>query len=330
MKVRLDRWTSAAERGMMRTVTYARDALHAQHNDPGTADFGQPDEWFAYPNGTVLRGDRIVVESTAQPQIVTRSQATVDEFLALDQSPDSALLAYTRRWGVFGLCGHDLLLGHGLIWARCALVKAPFVEVPRDCPPSTGEAVRVWRYWVHQAAAINWSLRALRRSRAPDIAYLAVLGETAPWVDTIGGFDPFDYPRGVTPDDLGSDPLVGSRTLVAEALDSWLRLAGTGPSLRWGDALPDVRIATDGLLGAIGLGLLDMASEPLGQVRCGACDLYHFPPRPNGALRRYSYCDVCRASRKARNESARHSRERRALDPDWRASEAARATANRR
>ena len=313
----------------MRTMTYARVSRDAKYRDPDDPDARQPDEWYAYPQGTALRRGRIVVESIAKPRVATRSRATVEEFLALDGSPDDALLEYARRWGVLGLCGHDLLTGHGLVWAKCALVKAPAVEVRPDCPPSPGEAVRVWRYWVHQAAAINWAIRALRRFRAPDITYLAVLGETAPWVETISGFDPFGNPRRVTPDDLGSDPLIGSRLLVAEAVASWLRLAHAGPALRWGGTRPEVRLAADGLLSAIGLGLLDMAAGRLGPVRCGACGHDHDPSRPNGAAERYSYCEGCRADKSAAKASARHSRERKALDPSWRAGEAERAKKNR-
>lgn len=291
----------------------------------GRAD---PDSWLAYPEGMALKSGQIVVASTTHPVLVTRSDGTLSEFLALEAAPDEDLLAYARRWGSLESCGHGLRRGHGLVWVRDSLLGGGQVEARPTCPRAVGDDVALWRYWVRQAVALSRVVSDVRRRRPSTDDALAVLGESAPWVLALVGFDTSDPPARLQRLRALPDPREASVRAAQGALNGWLELARTGPSVRWVSGRPTIWLATDCLLGALGLGLLDRAAGRT-EVRCAGCGNGHYPARPNGALRNGSFCARCRSDGTARRAARDAYRARKSLDPDWLAAEAARARGNR-
>ncbi len=293
-----------------------RPASPPSHEDEPGVGRPDPDSWLAYPEGTALDSGRIVVASAAHPVLVKRSDGTLAEFLALESARDEELLAYAQRWGPLDSCGHGLRRGHGLVWVRDSLLDGGRVEARPTCPRAVGDDVALWRYWVRQAVALSRVVSAVRRRRpSPDDAF-AALGETAPWVLALVGFDTSDPETRLRRLRTLPDAREASVRAAQGALNGWLELARTGPSVRWVSGRPDVQLATDCLLGALGLGLLDRAAGRT-EVPCAGCGSGHYPARPNGALRNDSFCERCRSDGTARREARRAYRTRKSLDPAW-------------
>lgn len=236
-----------------------------------------------------------------------------------DNDFDKAVLRYARRWGVLGLCEHDLPGTHGLHRS------APrFADATRGChgwrlPDGChAEPVEPWRVLARQADAMLCGAVAINDGEPVSPEGCAALKGLCP---------PGFWPRNPVRDQqsgqrrrMADSELVGvtgaigpitmrvfrdDKDAVAFAVRRWLDMADIRPVFTWSDRT-DSGFGARTLFGALALELVTLLGNRVAQPKvCAYCNLYYEPkPRERRAS---AFCgsEECNRMRWAKNSRAR-------------------------
>jgi len=212
----------------------------------------------------------------------TDTAGLLDEFGALAEASDDAILRFAQRWGLLSLCEHEL----------------PDTHNPGryGCRPSERESLAVWRHFSRAAGAIVSIAAALHQGEDPRPQDWAAVyersGQDAPWWDSGADFD--------------AHPL----SLV---VNEWLVLGDVRPALRWrAGSDPEIFLqpgSGTSLFGAIARELAFVVSRVDGLAVCSGCGAGFVPKRRPAAGRR-SWCPACKGAGKDRLKAKQEYRRR--------------------
>jgi hypothetical protein len=278
-------------------------------------------EWKAFGSGVVLRDGHLVLESVGAAHTVKPSSEMLVGFAALERADDADVLAYAQQWGLFDLCGHDLVSGHGWTQVPVSLLVAgdhAFFD-PR-CPAVRGEPLAAWRYWAREAAALLRVTRRLQRSRRAEEADLLILGEAGPWAvpdyGSPGSRLGYYAYRG-----FRLDTIAAHRAIAGDAITTWFTLTRASNRLVWETGRPRLEFGGEGLLGGLGVQLLTTAAGTGRLEWCATCPL---PLIVKRATKGPYYCERCREQGEPQQDAHQKWYEKMRQDPARRAAEAER------
>lgn len=213
------------------------------------------------------------------------------KFTKLADSPPADILEFAKKWGVLGICKHDLPYTH---------IPPPLVETPIKfwCVPRENkngeywESVKAWRYYARHALAMVRIAANLHRNRP---------GEIEDW-NTIGGFDADsdDWVRGVS---VNND-----RIFLATQVSFWLEIGNVRPKFEWRDNITTISFDAH-LFGVLASQLLLLVSRTKGLGFCSNCGDPFVPVNRRPKEGQRNYCAKC--GRKAALRDAQRDRRRR-------------------
>jgi hypothetical protein len=261
----------------------------------------------------------------------------LEGFIRLADGSDEAVLRYARRWGPLWLCEH------GVPWQYDGKECIPPAT---DSSPWCEESLDKWREYAREARAVLRIARKLDSGQPGSEddwdetwtggLFLYATPTSDRLTQWVGGveFDEFDAAleeahveategastrRRTTssdPDELTealmyespSDyPLPLQERVLARNLNEWLAWGGVTPNLFWQDRKRSIRLAGNGLFGALAIQLLFDCCRTDGLAVCTACGTPYLPPkRPRRD--RNAYCSDCGRAAAVRDAAARYRR----------------------
>jgi hypothetical protein len=247
----------------------------------------------------------------------------LEQFVALGDATDDAILAYARQWGVLVICAHGLPASHS---ERCRPLA-----LPRRHAYIFWEPLASWRFFARQArrildiAAHTHNGEVVKSPIASQLLTMppSPTARTPPaarprrekplrwerllyplherknifeqWVAELMQPTPVEgRPRGPWA------TLTFQRACVAYAVNQWLDWGRARPQVEWDGATPTIALTTGGLLpmyvdrlaGALALQLAYAVASTEGVATCFACGRFYTPTRRPAAGRR-SFCPSC-------------------------------------
>jgi len=309
----------------------------------GDTESGSPLEWRT-PQRIWTFGKRLVLEDGA---IVLRVDLPHDghralpdfellsEFVRLaDESvAETRVLAFARRWGLLGLCPHGLprthdrnripySIGFGL-WLIGDWTCSSGVETP--------EPIEGWRYWARQARALVALIASLRMDDVGAIEHWETLWSPGSWVHGDLWARATDVIEEIRLDlhDRVIDEIGVQRDQLAKSVETWLRLASVELKVNWFGDRPQPVLTNATLFDTIGMLILFLGGDLSGFALCSGCHAPFIPGRRLGPRDRARYCVACRGEHRPQREASKAAYRRNAMDPAYRAKEAARRRASR-
>jgi hypothetical protein len=250
-------------------------------------------------------GEHWIFDGEVERQaILTRRQAehagrgVLDDFLALRDGDDDAILKYCRTWGVLELCRHNLPACHEFSLDVPLRLPDPlqtkpvrqaqrvFDPDPRQCIPLGIEPLATWRFFSAQARALlNVAANLEKRE----------LGEKNDWAVLLRA--------GVNP----APSLNAQRRCVRDALEGWLKLGRIKPTID--DLSGGLTWTGADLFGELAVQIALTVEKIEGRVLCIACGKPYAPKRR--VIRRgFNYCPAPACQRQADAQRAKRYRER--------------------
>jgi hypothetical protein len=246
-----------------------------------------------------------------------------------DAEPES-YSRFAKRWGMLGLCQHDLPAGHnpfpypppramGIGNAVLSFLRAENISLDRrvagaigmlegssgsslgsPCFPESQEALQTWQQFAVEAQAMLRIAGRLHRGQLPLpedwAAVYARSGREAPW------WDRSDRPE--------SPAVRFERWKLAEVVTEWLRLGNVRPQFEWEGRSIRMVLTGQGLFGAIARELAFATGRAEGLASCHECGTFFIPDRKPVTGRR-SFCFDC-GRRAAQKYAARDYRKQKA------------------
>jgi hypothetical protein len=262
--------------------------------------------------------------------LVTPTFRTLTEFVKLADpaTTDEDILEYARRWGMLGLCPHGLPRTHDARRVPYSLGLGLWLADDYTCGSGIDSPERVswWRFWAGQAWALVAVMANLRAERSANEDGWEVLLTPGPWITTKIASEVSDV---VLEDraDLGArvtDNVAAQRDHCAAVLEAWLRMARVQPQVRWWIDGPRLEVRNSGLFDSLGLLLTFLGGDRHGIAFCHACRAPLIPTKRLGRRDRAHYCQSCRDEGRPRRDASRAYYRRKAADPTFLESEAAR------
>lgn len=328
----------------------ADDAKLATLRDENDEPIGQfPIVDLMVPPGIVRRSDRL--EWTAGPdfsgwRLVRPQRELLSQFVGLgsDRSGD-AIEAFAQKWGVLGICRHELPASHRpamlsprlKVFSRVPLYRRVAADVRRMCEVQgltresdrIVEGLHVWRSLSGEAARL---VKLATRINAWEPGQRAPLQDS----DFLGGRSSWEpSPKS----DLTSPELQAAREVIAGSLDVWLRIANVrlrvattesdyradhesafGPDLAWmiGSEEPSgvlkwrgiQTLAVGRLFQTLALQLLAATTAILAPFVCAGCRSLIWTERRRPQRGYRSFCKDCRAAKVPQKIASAESRAR--------------------
>lgn len=271
-----------------RTRSQDLDLAYVQSPD-GQLERATDGTLWSLPRTIELRRDRICWTPEPGREILP-GRRMLTAFMGLGDKPAEAVLGFAKKYGVLGLCEHDVpASGHGDCVARGWRT------------PQCWEPVEVWHMFAREALALTRIAGRLlqgQTGRAEDwqVVYGRTKrnGERIPW---------------------WQQHLDVERVKVAMVANEWLSLGRVRPVVDWRHShkKPSVRLGGHGLFGALALQLALAVGQSPGFAICVHCR-QEYPPtarRPKAGQR--NFCLDCRAAGIPRQYSLRDFRDRQRL-----------------
>jgi hypothetical protein len=236
--------------------------------------------------------------------ILTRRQAehagraVLDDFLALRDGDDDAILKYAQTWGVLEICCHNLPACHEFSLDVPLRLPDPlqampvrkaqrvFDPDPRQCMPLGIEPLATWRFFSAQAwALLNIAANIEKRE----------LGEKNDWAVLLRA--------GVSP----APSLDAQRRCVRDALEGWLKLGRIKPTID--DLSGGLTWTGADLFGELAVQIALTVEKIEGRVFCIVCGKPYAPKRR--VIRRgFNYCPAPACQKQADAHRAKRYRDR--------------------
>ena len=235
------------------------------------------------------RGDQLSPTPSSYP-----GYELLQQFLNLADAPAEQILRYALRYGVLGICEHDLPSSHN---PTCK-------PLSRDPDHHFHyEPIEAWRRFSGEARALL-NIAAMLHHGKPGAdedwaAFSAATGRRRPIPRS-------EHPSGYLP---GLDWTSNEVEAVAERVNEWLSMSNIRPHFRWYavESIPSIRLATEtsqhGLFAALAIQLMLAISRADGLAICSACSNSYFPKRRPRVGQRH-YCEACGRRAAMRHASA--------------------------
>lgn len=250
-------------------------------------------------------GEHWIFDGEVERQaILTRRQAehlgrgVLDDFLALRDGDDEAILKYGQTWGVLEICQHNLPACHEFSLEVPLRLPDPlqtrpmrqaqrvFDPDPRQCKPLGVEPLATWRFFSAQAWALLNIAANIEKGE---------LGEKNDWAVLLRA--------GVSPAPF----LDAQRRCVRDALEGWLKLGRIKPTID--DLSGGLAWTGADLFGELAVQLALAVAGIEGRVFCVACGKPYAPKRR--VIRHgFNYCPSPACQKKADAQRAKRYRER--------------------
>lgn len=239
----------------------------------------------------VSLGDGVLEWSLSSPKWIAPGTGMLQRFLDLHTADDADILKYARKWGVMGLCKHDLPASHMNVMFGIQYGTKPCEWMIRGHESLTFiESLNVWRMYSSAAAAIVDIAAHLNHGKKPPADLFGRLLFRA----SLGSSDP--------------------RREIELEMSGWLSVGQCGPSFYWQQNLSRWQIslgsnALPNLFGSLALKLMLAVSNTEGMAFCSLCPRsYMVSKRPNP--NRNNYCPACRNTSDMWAELKRRQRKR--------------------
>jgi hypothetical protein len=244
-----------------------------------------------------LEGERLVwKDATIPSQYARPGPGLLERFIELHGAAPPAIRAYARRWGVLGICKHQLPATHNP-------EPVPFLSGPMTaCRPlgwregAPWEPLTAWRRYAAQMRAllnIGARLREGQRGRLEDWGVLYPRRDAHPEKRWWG------------------HQVEADRAGVAHELREWLHIGQVALEPAWDEpARLTLRIGVPGLFGALVAQLALAIARTDGLAVCSACGMTYLPQRRPDPHRR-RYCPPCRRGGAPLRDAATDYRRRR-------------------
>lgn len=230
------------------------------------------------------------------------------DFVELHKKPDSEILGYARRWGVFGQVCAD----HWLPASHREDVCSPIASADEagETPGTGSEPLEFWRCWSWQARAllnIASSLHCDERGNAEDWAAILwwawqIDPKHAEWRELSEAAQRAALLESA---DYFGQTVRQQRDSLAAVVSTWLYHARVRPWFGWGPDGPSLEFNTGGrLYGELGLQLALAAAGADALTTCASCGRTF--PRDHRPGRRRRYCQTCGTRARWRLAQARH------------------------
>jgi hypothetical protein len=212
------------------------------------------------------------------------------KFIKLVDAPPADVLEFANKWGVLGICKHDLPYMH---------TPPPLLKIPIKfwCTPRQNkngeywESVKVWHYYARHALAMVRIAANLHRDR---------LGEIEDW-NTIGWSDADDFWA-------PGHSVNNDRIYLATQVNFWLEIGNVRPRFKWRDNLTTISFDAH-LFGVLASQLLLLICRTKGLGFCSNCGDPFVPVNRRPKEGQRNYCAMC--GRKAALRDAQRDRRRR-------------------
>lgn len=235
--------------------------------------------WFV-PGLIWLEGERLrwdySPESLKAGRELAPSPDMLESFLMLRETSGRKILQYAKRWGVLGICQHDLPCSHNPN-------SHDFRKL--GCRPlgwedgKCWEPLDTWRHFATQAFAL---LKIANR------VYEGRLADPADWARV--------YARSRNGVPLGRQPSrpLDKRFLVM-CLNEWFDLGNVRPEIGWGqrEDRPSFQFR-GGLFGALAIQLVLGAAKLDGWAICTHCRTAYIPQKRRPKAGQRNFCPECR------------------------------------
>jgi len=257
------------------------------------------DDFLLVPGRLEPDGDVLSWRDTANhpPRRVAAPDALLDKFIALSTTSDAHIAAFAARYGILGICDHDLPRTHRLL----RLVDGDLEHADTGCEPrgfrkgtqgyEGREPIAPWRQWAQHARDVVTVATA---------AHADVTPRPGAWDRLMG-----------TPYRAGSGAMYPA---VTKLVQYWLEVGGVRPQFSWDgasgpritygtrdtwDPLPPRILRIHGykhgttLFGALAIQLMLRVSDTVLAI-CSGCQTDYMPERRPATGRR-NYCRECRS-----------------------------------
>lgn len=243
-----------------------------------------------------LKDDRLVWSPFGGFRRVRPSATMLESFIGLAEAANSGIASYAKRWGVFGVCAHDLPSSHNPPPVPRPIVLVPMARLPW-CEPRGYRQGRAWE------SVDTWRGYARKFRAVLNVAARLHQGRPA---------GPEDW-RELNIDDSDVTVrrrLAQERVQLGVVLSQFLGQARVGMEFVWDAETPALSPSGAGLFGALVLQLASAVGRSDGLAICSACSKSYIPrrrPRPD----RRQYCDECRDRQVPQRDAAADYRQRR-------------------
>jgi hypothetical protein len=242
-----------------------------------------------------IEGDKLVWSDARRnvPKTVEPSPNLFEAFLTLADAPAETIRYYAQRWGVLGICKHDLPRCHE--GGTLAALACPLKEERSTSKSVSGaESLDAWRRYAKKGRSIVDFAARLHLNKT--------VKEEKLWWGAMGMFSPSCL----------SD-WQAQTALVAASVNGWLATGGVRPTLVWEKSGTSVVLGSprypllkpDGgtfslaslvhgttLFPVLAVQLMMTVSRSAGLAICSNCGAAYCPKRrPNPSRRRY--CEDC-------------------------------------
>jgi len=247
----------------------------------------------------------------------------LEEFVRLADQPPATIRDFAQRWGVLGICEHDMISTHHRA-GRPAQLRVPAVVsrhvsiTKLDGSKADGwwrsgpskfwrltffggcylRELKPWLYWEPLAVWRDYSRKARAVLNIAAKLQSDQLGDENDWRTILGSAtwdrpDPKEYYPEDTGDVRQAKAIWEERfTLGNHISQQWLRLGQVRPILVWEHNTPRMVFGNGTLFGALAMSLALAPSRTGGLGVCARCGTYFIPKR-QPVLGRRQYCESC-------------------------------------
>jgi len=256
-------------------------------------------EWQA-PAWVRADGPFLLWQPGSHAPLVAPRKGMLEAFLALGDAPPQRIAAFASRWGVLGICEHDLPCSHNpppigayngpVYWC------SPLGWYADDRQPY--EPIATWRAFAREAFGVTRIAHRLMLGQVGEAEQWAIVygrsGRRAPW---------------------WKPSVEGEKLIVARVLNEWLRLGSVRPVMEWRPSRkherPAIRFGgSSGLFGALALQLALAIGKLDGLALCVHCRAEYMPAARSPKAGQRNFCPDCRKAGIPNRYSLRDWRER--------------------
>ena len=243
------------------------------------------------PEEVHFQDGRLHWKIDAPPRFRAAGFGMLQRFTDLHAKSESEILNFAKKWGVLGLCQHDLPASHSWILFGAQHGHNPCSNIPSNVAGfDFCEDIAEWRRFSAGADIVIQTAAKLNQDKLDDsgkrMLFVGAAMQEALHVNSQKRTPP-----------RHSEMLREARAQLAREIDTWLQLGKIG--LRFGRENDKWQIsfasrAFPNLFGVLALKLAFHVAQVEGIVFCSTCPRAYIPEERRPSTKRANYCDTCK------------------------------------
>ena len=242
------------------------------------------------PSDVCIQGDRLTWTTRVPISEVQPANGFLDAFLSLHKQPDPAILRFAKKWGLLGVCDHDLPCSHN--WPPNNYPERPTCMPrceKRDLITWYWEPLSVWRgISKHMSTLLTITAQARQGKK----------GQREDWLILTSGTWRDPPPWEQTP--------AWALNYIQDKVNHWLMMGQVNPSIHFDEARKaSLRLDSKGwpgLFGELSIRLMLAVTGVDGLPLCYECGRA-FLPRKKPNPQRRMFCPQCGEKARSRATS---------------------------